>query len=94
MSTLAGLWCVNIGYGRQELIEAARLQMQELPYYNTFFQTSHPPIIELGERLAKLTPGDINKFFFCSSGSEANDTIIRYVRTYWDVVGKPEKKVI
>jgi len=91
---MAGLWCVNVGYGRRELIEAASAQMKDLPYYNTFFQTSHPPVIDLGAALAELTPGDLNRFFFTGSGSEANDTVIRLVRTYWDVLGKPEKKTI
>jgi len=91
---MAGLWCVNIGYGRRELANAASRQMSELPYYNTFFQTSHPPVIELSTRLAELTPGDLNRFFFTGSGSEANDTVIRLVRTYWDVMGKPDKKTI
>lgn len=91
---MAGLWCVNIGYGRPELIEAASQQMRDLPYYNTFFQTSHPPVIELSEKLSRLTPGNINKFFFSCSGSEANDTIVRFVRTYWDVMDQPDKKII
>ncbi len=91
---MAGLWCVNIGYGRPELAAAASRQMTELPYYNTFFQTSHPPVIELSTTLAALTPGDLNRFFFTGSGSEANDTVVRLVRTYWDVVGKPDKKTI
>lgn len=91
---MAGLWCVNVGYGRSELVDAASRQMTELPYYNTFFQTSHPPVIELSTTLAGLTPGDLNRFFFTSSGSEANDTVVRLVRTYWDVLGKPGKKTI
>lgn len=91
---MAGLWCVNVGYGRAELAEAAGRQMRELPYYNTFFQTSHPPVIELSTTLARLTPGDLNRFFFTGSGSEANDTVVRLVRTYWDVLGKPGKKTI
>lgn len=91
---MAGLWCVNVGYGRSELVDAASRQMTELPYYNTFFQTSHPPVIELSTILAGLTPGDLNRFFFTSSGSEANDTVVRLVRTYWDVLGKPGKKTI
>jgi putrescine---pyruvate transaminase len=91
---MAGLWCVNIGYGRPELAEAANRQMKDLPYYNTFFQTSHPPVIELSTMLADLTPGDLNRFFFTSSGSEANDTVVRLVRTYWDVLGRPDKKTI
>ncbi|GAB4267377.1 MAG: aspartate aminotransferase family protein [Pararhodobacter sp.] len=91
---MAGLWCVNIGYGRKELVDAAARQMTELPFYNTFFQTSHVPAIALAARIAELAPGDLNHFFFAGSGSEANDTNIRMVRHYWALKGKPEKSVI
>ena len=91
---MAGLWCVNLGYGRDELAEAAARQMKELPYYNTFFQTTHVPAIALAERIASLTPDDLNHTFFASSGSEANDTNIRLVRTYWEAKGKPTKRAI
>ena len=91
---MAGLWCVNIGYGRHELAEAAARQMRELSYYNTFFQTTHVPAIALAEKLATLTPGDLNHVFFASSGSEANDTNIRLARTYWAQLGKPSKQAI
>ena len=91
---MAGLWCVNVGYGREELAEAAARQMRELPYYNTFFQTSHVPAIALSARLAELAPGDLNHVFYAGSGSEANDTNIRLVRHYWAAKGQPEKKVI
>lgn len=94
LDAMAGLWCVNIGYGREELAEVAARQMRELPYYNTFFQTTHVPAIALAERLAQLAPYDLNHVFFAGSGSEANDTNIRIVRTYWHEKGKPEKKVI
>ncbi|MCR9127604.1 MAG: aspartate aminotransferase family protein [Rhodobacteraceae bacterium] len=94
LDAMAGLWCVNIGYGRRELAEAAARQMQELPYYNTFFQTTHTPAIALAQKLAERAPGDLNHVFFASSGSEANDTNIRLVRTYWDALGKPSKKTI
>ncbi len=90
---MAGLWCVNIGYGRTELADAAARQMRELPYYNTFFQTTHVPAIALAARIAELAPGDLNHVFFAGSGSEANDTNIRMVRHYWAVKGKPEKTV-
>ncbi|WP_417457586.1 aspartate aminotransferase family protein [Kordiimonas sp.] len=90
---MAGLWCVNVGYGREELIDASHKQMQELAYYNVFFQSSTPPQIELSRVLAELTPGDLNHFFFTNSGSEANDTIIRMVRHFWEVEGKPEKHI-
>ena len=91
---MAGLWCVNIGYGRDELAEAAATQMRQLPYYNTFFQTSHIPALSLAKRIADLAPGDLNHVFFASSGSEANDTNIRLVRTYWATKDKPTKKTI
>lgn len=91
---MAGLWCVNIGYGREELARAAAQQMQELPYYNTFFQTTHIPAISLATKLAQLIPGDLNHIFYSSSGSEANDTNIRLVRHYWAAKGKPDKKII
>lgn len=94
LDAMAGLWCVNLGYGRDELAEAAARQMKELPYYNTFFMTSHVPAIALAAKLAELTPYDLNHVFFASSGSEANDTNIRLVRTYWDAKGKPEKTKI
>lgn len=94
LDAMAGLWCVNLGYGRDELAEAAMRQMKELPYYNTFFQTSHVPAIALADRLAELTPHDLNHVFYASSGSEANDTNIRMVRVYWAEKGQPEKKII
>ncbi|MBV7378800.1 aspartate aminotransferase family protein [Maritimibacter dapengensis] len=94
LDAMAGLWCVNIGYGRDELAEVAARQMKELPYYNTFFMSSHVPAIALADKLAELAPGDLNHVFFASGGSEANDTNIRLVRRYWDLMGKPGKKTI
>ena len=91
---MAGLWCVNVGYGRRELADAAYKQMLELPYYNSFFQTAHPPAIELAKRLVDLTPPQFNRVFFTGSGSEGNDTVVRLVRRYWDLLGQPERKVI
>jgi putrescine aminotransferase len=91
---MAGLWSVAIGYGRNELAEAAAAQSRKLPYYNCFFQSAHPPVIELSQVLARLTPAPLNYAFFANSGSEANDTAVKMVRYYWDVCGKPEKKTI
>ncbi len=68
---MAGLWCVNMGYGRQELVDAAARQMEQLPYYNLFFQTAHPPVIELATLLAEVTPSHLNHVFFTGSGSSA-----------------------
>ncbi|TFG85584.1 MAG: aminotransferase class III-fold pyridoxal phosphate-dependent enzyme, partial [Chromatiales bacterium] len=82
---MSGLWCVNLGYGREELIEAGARQLRELPYYNSFFQCTHPPAIELARELCEIAPPGFNKVFFTNSGSEANDTIIRLVRYYWSL---------
>jgi putrescine aminotransferase len=92
LDAMGGLWCVNVGYGRQELARAAARQMEELPFYNTFFQTTHVPAIALSAKLAELAPGDLNHVFFASSGSEANDTNLRLVRTYWEVKGQPKRQ--
>ena len=94
LDAMAGLWCVNIGYGREELAEAAARQMKQLPYYNTFFMTTHPPVVALSQKLAEVTPEGMNRVFYAGSGSEANDTNIRFVRHYWASQGKPEKRVI
>ncbi len=91
---MSGLWCVNAGYGRQEIIDAAAQQMQELPYYNSFFQCSNPPAIELSAMLQKISQPQFNRTFFAGSGSESNDTIVRMVRTYWDLMGQPERQTI
>ena len=91
---MAGLWCVNIGYGRHELAEAAAAQMNELPYYNSFFRCSTPTPVLLAQKIAEIAPKSINQGFFGSSGSESNDTALRLVRHYWALEGKPEKNRI
>jgi putrescine aminotransferase len=94
LDAMSGLWCVNVGYGRQELAEAAARQMRELPYYNSFFKSAHPPAIELASQLAELTPPQFNRVFFTNSGSEANDTIVRMTRRYWDLLDQSKRQVI
>ena len=95
---MSGLWCVNAGYGRQELADAAHAQMMKLPFYNSFFQTTNEPAVKLAARLASLAPTvdgrSFQHVFFSSSGSESNDTNVRMVRRYWDLLGQPERKVI
>ena len=91
---MSGLWCVALGYGRQDLVDAATRQLQQLPYYNSFFQCTTPPAIELAALLSELTPPQFEHFFFTGSGSESNDTFVRMVRRYWDVLGQPQRKVI
>ena len=94
LDAMSGLWCVNVGYGRQELIDAATRQLKELPFYNSFFQTANPPAIELAELLAEVTPPQFKHVFFSGSGSEGNDTVVRMVRRYWDVLGAPDRNII
>ena len=91
---MAGLWCVAIGYGRDELADAASQQMRELPYYNLFFMTAHPPVLELSKVIAQIAPEGMNHVFFTGSGSEGNDTMLRMVRHYWAIKGQPNKKTI
>ena len=94
LDAMAGLWCVNVGYGREEIADAASQQMRELPYYNSFFKTAHPPAIELSRLVCSLAPAHLNRVFFTGSGSEANDTVVRMARYYWSLKGLPDKKVI
>ncbi|MDF1631927.1 aspartate aminotransferase family protein [Mycoplana sp. MJR14] len=90
----AGLWCVNIGYGRKEIAEAVMRQMNELPYYNTFFGTTTPPAVLLAQKITSHAGPHINRVFFTGSGSEANDTWFRMARVYWATLGRPEKKMV
>jgi putrescine---pyruvate transaminase len=90
---LAGLWTVNLGHGRQDLIEAAHAQLQTLPYVATFGGVSSPPAIELAERITALTPG-LSGVFFVSGGSEANETAIKLARRHWVRRGSPEKSIV
>jgi putrescine aminotransferase len=95
---MSGLWCVNVGYGRKELADAAYQQMMTLPYYNSFFQTTNVPAAKLAAKLASLAPKVVdrsfNHVFYSSSGSESNDTNVRMVRRYWDLLGQPQRKTI
>jgi putrescine aminotransferase len=91
---MSGLWCVNLGYGRAELVEAARAQLERLPYYNSFFQCTHPPALELTRMLTEVAPVAMKQVFYTGSGSEAIDTIVRLVRHYWNLAGKPSKQII
>ncbi|BAL95965.1 aspartate aminotransferase family protein [Rubrivivax gelatinosus] len=94
LDAMSGLWCVNVGYGQQALVDAATAQLKQLPFYNAFFQTATPPAIELAELLAEVTPPQFKHVFFSGSGSEGNDTVVRMVRRYWDLLGQPERQVI
>lgn len=90
---MAGLWCVNAGYGREELARAAYEQMQRLPYYNTFFKTASEPAVRLAAAIAERLGGNLSHVFFNTSGSEANDTALRLARHYWTVRGQPQRRI-
>jgi putrescine---pyruvate transaminase len=91
---MAGLWTANLGHSRKELAETAYKQMLELPFYNTFFKTTHPPVVALARKLAEIAPDNLNQVFFGSSGSESNDTAIRLIRHYWHIKGEPKRRII
>nr|WP_256836041.1 aspartate aminotransferase family protein [Pseudomonas oleovorans] len=91
---MSGLWCTALGYGRADLNAAAARQLEELPYYNLFFHTTHPRVVELSELLFSLLPKHYSHAIYTNSGSEANEVLIRSVRRYWQVVGKPQKRIM
>ena len=90
---MAGLWCVNVGYGRKELAEVAYEQMLQLPFYNTFFKTANEPAIRLAAEVSARLGNDLTHVFFNSSGSESNDTVLRLVRHYWTLRGEPQRRI-
>lgn len=94
LDALAGLWCVNVGYGRTELAAAAAEQMERLAYYNTFFKTTTAPTAALAAKLAALTPAGLDHVVFANSGSEALDSIVRLSRLFWELQGRPEKTIM
>src|SRR5712692_1807662 len=91
---MAGLWCTALGYGNEELVEAAATQMRKLPFSHLFGAKSHDPAIELAERLKEIAPVPTSKVFFCSSGSEANDSQVKLVWYMNNALGRPRKKKI
>jgi 4-aminobutyrate--pyruvate transaminase len=91
---MAGLWCTALGYGNEELVEAAAAQMAKLPFAHLFSGRSHDPAIELAEKLKEIAPVPVSKVFFCNSGSEANDTQMKLVWYMNNALGRPRKKKI
>jgi len=90
---MAGLWCVQVGYGNEELAEAGYEALTTLPYYNHFFKTSNPWTIELAAKLATLLPAGHDHVLFANSGSEANDSALKLIRYFWNREGRLEKKI-
>ena len=91
---MAGLWCTSLGYGNEELVQAASEQMRKLPFAHIFGGKSHDPAIALAEKLKEIAPAPASKVFFASSGSEANDTQVKLAWYYNNARGKPQKKKI
>jgi putrescine aminotransferase len=91
---MSGLWCVNVGYGRKSIAQAVYEQMETLAFYNSFFNTTNLPAVQLAEKLAQIAPPGFSRVFFTNSGSEANDTNVRMVRRYWDLMGQPGRDII
>ncbi|MGK5020316.1 aspartate aminotransferase family protein [Janthinobacterium sp. LB2P10] len=91
---MSGLWCVNVGYGRTSISQAVYRQMETLPFYNSFFGTTNVPAVQLAAKLAQISPPQFQHVFFTGSGSEGNDTNLRMVRRYWDILGYPERHTI
>jgi putrescine aminotransferase len=90
---MAGLWCVQVGYGNRELAEAGCEALKTLPYYNHFFKTTNPYTVELAAKLASLLPEGHDRVLFANSGSEANDSALKLIRYYWNLRGKRKKKI-
>jgi putrescine aminotransferase len=91
---LAGLWCVNVGYNCAAIVEAVHAQMEELPYYPSFFNSTTEPTVLLAEKLAQLAPERLKRVVFSNSGSEAAETALKIVRAYWKLRGRPKKRKI
>ena len=91
---LAGLWCVNVGYGRREIIEAVNEQMRRLPYYCSFFNSTNEPAIRLTQKLAQRAPSRLRHTLFSNSGSEANESALKVIRAWQKLRGKTGKTKI
>jgi 4-aminobutyrate---pyruvate transaminase len=94
IEAMAGLWCASLGYGNEELVEAAASQMRKLSFTHLFSGRSHDPAIELAERLKEMAPMPVSKVFFGTSGSDANDTQMKLVWYMNNALGRPKKKKI
>ena len=91
---LAGLWCVNVGYGRREIIDAVHQQMEKVAFYPSFFNTTTEPTIRLADRITRLAGQRITHAFFSNSGSEANETALKLIRAYQKLRGTPRKSKV
>jgi adenosylmethionine-8-amino-7-oxononanoate aminotransferase len=92
LDAFAGLWCVNVGYGQESIVEAAVEQMRRLPYATGYFHFGSEPAILLAERLVSVTPEGLDHVFFTLGGSDAIDSAIRYIVHYWNAMKQPSRK--
>jgi adenosylmethionine-8-amino-7-oxononanoate aminotransferase len=90
----AGLWCVNVGHGRRQIVDAVAGQMEQIAFAHTFAGFASPPTIRLAERLADILPGDLDAVMFASGGGEANESAFKLARLYWRLQGQPDRQVI
>ena len=93
IDAMAGLWCVQVGYGNKALADAGCEALNRLPYYNHFFKTTNPYTVELAAKLATLLPDGHEHVLFANSGSEANDSALKLIRYHWNLKKKPDKKI-
>ncbi len=94
LDALAGLWCVNVGYGRQEIVDAVCEQMKSVAFYPSFFNTTTTPTILLSEKLAQIAPKRLNHTIYSNSGSESNETNLKIIRNYWKLKGESKRTKI
>ena len=92
LDAFAGLWCVNVGYGQDSIVEAAADQMRRLPYATGYFHFGSEPAVRLAQRLVDLSPDGLDHVYFTLGGSDAVDAAIRYITHYYNAIGKPAKK--
>jgi adenosylmethionine-8-amino-7-oxononanoate aminotransferase len=92
LDAFAGLWCVNVGYGQESVVQAAAEQMRRLPYATGYFHFSSEPAIRLADKLVQITPRSLNHVYLTLGGSEAVDGAVRFIVQYFNSIGKPEKK--
>ena len=92
LDAFAGLWCVNVGYGQDSVVQAATAQLRKLPYATGYFDFASEPAIRLAAKLAEITPASLTRAYLTLGGSEAVDAAVRFIVQYWNAVGRPGKK--
>ncbi len=94
LDATASLWYCNVGYGRQEIVDAVAAQMRKLPAYSAYDDLATRPTIELAERIARIAPMPDARVFFASGGAESIETAAKLARRYWSHVGQPERRIV